>query len=69
MIKKVNAAGNSVLPKALAGCVFDVREQADGSIQLHWVGKSRGKSLQIEPMPMPKNVIRKLSLHLGSSLS
>jgi hypothetical protein len=66
MIKKVNAAGNIVLPKALAGCVFDLQEQEDGSIRLIWIGSQRNQTAKREPMP--RRIFRKLSLHLSPQI-
>ncbi len=45
MIRKVKANGNVVLHPALAGCVFNVQEQVDGSLILKWKGRRKGGRL------------------------
>jgi hypothetical protein len=59
MIKKANAKGDIVLDQALAGYIFDVQEQGDGSIRLTCLGRYRGKKLMRSPMPV--SLFRKLA--------
>ncbi len=42
MIRKVNAKGKLLLHSALAGCIFSVKKQADGSVALMWKGRRMG---------------------------
>ncbi len=42
MIRKVNAKGKVLLHPALAGCIFNVKKQADGGFILKWKGRRIG---------------------------
>lgn len=42
MIRKVSAKGKMLLHPALAGCIFNVKKQADGGVVLKWKGRRIG---------------------------
>ena len=60
MLAKVNINGKVMLHPVLAGCLFDVQAQPDGSLRLKWKGRRVGGRIVRDATT--KAIFRKLTL-------